>query len=68
MSYRRRRHEPTHPHNTVFDVKHLIGSKFDNAEVQADMRHLPFQVVSKDGKPYVEHKGEQKESVSAECL
>ncbi|KAJ7053333.1 Hsp70 protein-domain-containing protein [Mycena amicta] len=47
----------------MFDAKHLIGCKFDDAEVQADMKHLPFIVFSKAGKPYirVEYQGEQKE-------
>ncbi|MCO5583303.1 hypothetical protein L7F22_037213 [Adiantum nelumboides] len=50
------------PHNTVFDAKRLIGRKFDDAEVQSDMKHWPFTVISKDGKPIiqVEYKGEQK--------
>ena len=50
------------PHNTVFDAKRLIGRRFADAEVQADMKHWPFKVVDKDGKPTisVEYKGEQK--------
>lgn len=50
------------PHNTVFDAKRLIGRKFDDAEVQSDMKHWPFKVISKEGKPniQVEYKGEQK--------
>eukprot|EP00276_Gloeochaete_wittrockiana_P011774 CAMPEP_0184372952 /NCGR_PEP_ID=MMETSP1089-20130417/164212_1 /TAXON_ID=38269 ORGANISM="Gloeochaete wittrockiana, Strain SAG46.84" /NCGR_SAMPLE_ID=MMETSP1089 /ASSEMBLY_ACC=CAM_ASM_000445 /LENGTH=793 /DNA_ID=CAMNT_0026715829 /DNA_START=134 /DNA_END=2516 /DNA_ORIENTATION=+ len=42
------------PTNTVFDVKRLIGRKFDDKEVQSDMKHFPFKVVSKEGKPYVQ--------------
>ncbi|KIK23435.1 hypothetical protein PISMIDRAFT_679415 [Pisolithus microcarpus 441] len=51
------------PHNTVFDAKRLIGRKFDDAEVQADIKHFPFKVVSRAGKPYiqVEYRGETKE-------
>ncbi|KAJ6550451.1 heat shock cognate 70 [Mycena vulgaris] len=51
------------PTNTVFDAKRLIGRKFDDSEVQADMKHFPFIVFSKGGKPYVrvEYRGEQKE-------
>ncbi|KAJ6630718.1 heat shock protein 70 [Mycena sp. CBHHK59/15] len=51
------------PTNTVFDAKRLIGRKFDDNEVQADMKHFPFTVFSKGGKPYirVEYRGEQKE-------
>ena len=54
------------PHNTVFDAKRLIGRKFDDAEVQADMKHFPFKVINKAGKPYiqVEYKGETKDFVS----
>ncbi|KAG2753533.1 heat shock protein 70 [Suillus brevipes Sb2] len=51
------------PHNTVFDAKRLIGRKFDDAEVQSDIKHFPFTIFNKGGKPYirVEYKGEQKE-------
>ncbi|KAJ7092103.1 heat shock cognate 70 [Mycena crocata] len=51
------------PSNTVFDAKRLIGRKFDDPEVQADMKHFPFTVFSRGGKPYirVEYRGEQKE-------
>ncbi|KAI9483551.1 MAG: 70 kDa heat shock protein 3 [Benjaminiella poitrasii] len=50
------------PHNTVFDAKRLIGRRFNEPEVQADMKHWPFKVVDKDTKPViqVEHKGETK--------
>lgn len=50
------------PHNTVFDAKRLIGRKFSDAEVQADMKHFPFKVIDKGGKPNieVEFKGEKK--------
>lgn len=49
-------------HNTVFDAKRLIGRKFADAEVQADMKHFPFKIIDKGGKPYVqiEFKGETK--------
>lgn len=50
------------PTNTVFDAKRLIGRKFSDAEVQEDMKHFPFKVVDKGGKPQiqVEFKGETK--------
>ncbi|KAL7416288.1 heat shock cognate 70 [Mrakia frigida] len=62
------------PHNTVFDAKRLIGRKFEDAEVQSDMKHWPFKVVSDGGKPkiVVQHKGEEKsftpEEISAMIL
>jgi L1 cell adhesion molecule like protein len=51
------------PINTVFDAKRLIGRKFDDAEVQSDLKHFPFKVVNKGGKPViaVEYRGETKE-------
>lgn len=54
------------PYNTVFDAKRLIGRKFDDPEVQSDMKHWPFKVINKGSKPViqVEYKGEQKEFVS----
>nr|AHY03302.1 heat shock protein 70 [Corbicula fluminea] len=50
------------PTNTIFDAKRLIGRKFDDASVQSDMKHWPFEVISEGGKPKlrVEYKGEQK--------
>jgi L1 cell adhesion molecule like protein len=51
------------PANTVFDAKRLIGRKFADAEVQADMKHFPFTVLDRAGKPVVEveFKGEKKQ-------
>ncbi|RIB18933.1 hsp71-like protein [Gigaspora rosea] len=51
------------PYNTVFDAKRLIGSKFNDPEVQSYMKHWPFKVIEKNGKPYiqVEFKGETKQ-------
>ncbi|KAM9394370.1 heat shock 70 kDa protein 1 [Pholidichthys leucotaenia] len=50
------------PTNTVFDAKRLIGRRFDEPVVQADMKHWPFKVVSDGGKPkiQVEYKGKDK--------
>jgi len=50
------------PHNTVFDAKRLIGRRFQDAEVQSDMKHFSFKVVDKGTKPFiqVEYKGEVK--------
>lgn len=50
------------PSNTVFDAKRLIGRRFDDASVQSDMKHWPFNVISDGGKPkiQVDYKGETK--------
>ncbi|CDY46766.1 BnaA03g17100D [Brassica napus] len=63
------------PERTVFDVKRLIGRKFADKEVQKDRKLVPYQIVDKDGKPYIQVKikdGETKvfspEEVSAMIL
>lgn len=50
------------PSNTVFDAKRLIGRRFDDTSVQADMKHWPFEVINDGSKPKikVEYKGETK--------
>ncbi|ORX94892.1 hsp71-like protein [Basidiobolus meristosporus CBS 931.73] len=50
------------PTNSVFDAKRLIGRRFNDSEVQSDMKHWPFKVIEKDSKPLiqVEYKGETK--------
>mmetsp|Transcript_11938 Transcript_11938/g.31191 ORF Transcript_11938/g.31191 Transcript_11938/m.31191 type:complete len:646 (-) Transcript_11938:133-2070(-) len=51
------------PTNTVFDAKRLIGRRFSDSVVQADIKHWPFKVIQKEGdKPHiqVEYKGETK--------
>nr|ANQ44617.1 heat shock protein 70 kDa [Pachygrapsus marmoratus] len=50
------------PNNTVFDAKRLIGRKFNDHNVQSDMKHWPFDVIDDNTKPKikVEYKGEAK--------
>jgi len=50
------------PNNTVFDAKRLIGRRFEDQIVQADMKHWPFDVISDDSKPKIQvsYKGETK--------
>src|SRR3954465_13825769 len=51
------------PINTVFDAKRLIGRRFNDAEVQSDMKHWPLKVLAKGDKPFieVEFRGEAKQ-------
>jgi heat shock 70kDa protein 1/2/6/8 len=52
------------PENTIFDAKRLIGRKFDDVQLQSDIKHFPFKVKSgKNSKPVIEvnYKNEKKE-------
>ncbi|CAL1357646.1 unnamed protein product [Linum trigynum] len=42
------------PRRAIFDAKRLIGKKFDDPEVQKDVKYLPYPVVERDGKPCVQ--------------
>jgi len=44
----------TNPVRTVYDVKRLIGRKFSDKEVQKDMKLVPYTIVNKDTKPYIQ--------------
>ncbi len=48
---------------TVYDAKRLIGRKFTDPTVQADINSFPFKVIEKNEKPIIEliHKGETKQ-------
>ncbi|CAN1189451.1 Heat shock 70 kDa protein BIP2 [Linum perenne] len=41
------------PGCTFFDVKRLMGKKFNDPEVNNDMKYLPYRVVNEKGNPYV---------------
>ncbi|KAG1047357.1 hypothetical protein G6F43_010189 [Rhizopus delemar] len=42
------------PRRTVFDAKRLIGRRYEDKEVQQDMKHFPFDVVSRNGAPHIQ--------------
>jgi heat shock protein 5 len=64
----------SNPENTVFDAKRLIGRKMNDADIKRDMKHWPFKVLEKNGKPSinVQYRGEARdftpEEVSAMIL
>lgn len=64
----------SNPSNTVFDAKRLIGRKMDDQDIARDIKHWPFEVREKGGKPVisVSYKGEKRdftpEEISAMVL
>jgi L1 cell adhesion molecule like protein len=51
------------PENTVFDVKRLIGRRFEDEIVQKDIKSWPFKVIDANGSPrvQVQYLGEAKD-------
>jgi heat shock protein 5 len=43
----------SNPLRTVYDVKRLIGRNFGDRSVQKDKKLVSYNIVSKEGKPYV---------------
>lgn len=62
------------PENTIFDAKRLIGRKWGESDVKKDLKHFPFKLVEKNGKPAIKVavRGENKvftpEEISAMVL
>jgi L1 cell adhesion molecule like protein len=53
---------PSHPQNTIFNVKRFIGRKFDHLEVQSVMKYYPYDLIDKEGRPHIRverHQGQQ---------
>ncbi|XP_068623473.1 heat shock protein 68-like [Battus philenor] len=50
------------PENTIFDAKRLIGRKYDDPNVQQDIKLWPFKVINDGGKPKIQvtYKGKTK--------
>ena len=62
------------PTRTLYDVKRLIGRRYGDSTVQHDKKYLPYDIVDRDGKPYIKTqvKADQKqfspEEISAMIL
>lgn len=41
------------PTRTLYDVKRLIGRRYSDKTVQYDKKFLPYEIVDKEGRPYI---------------
>ncbi len=66
-----KRQAVTNPENTLFAIKRLIGRRFEEEEIQRDLKIMPYKIVKADnGDAWVEAKGQKMAApqVSAEVL
>lgn len=42
------------PTRTVYDVKRLIGRKYDEKTVQHDKKYLPYEIINHEKRPYIQ--------------
>lgn len=51
---------PSNTNNTVYDIKRLMGRRFNDKATQKEIRRLPYKVVDKKGRPAIQISDEKK--------
>lgn len=44
----------SNPQNTIFDIKRILGRKFDDPIIQNDAKFLPFTIVNQHNRPTIQ--------------
>jgi len=53
------------PSNTVYDAKRMLGRRFDEPEIQKDIKLWPFAIVNKDKRPFIQVNHQEKKKTMA---
>lgn len=53
------------PANTVYDAKRMLGRRYDESDIQKDIKLWPFSIINKDKRPFIQVTHQDKKKVMA---